>query len=1484
MSNETLYFTALSRLSSFTSGSTDFEKIGHTLIKFMYPTYEFKIPEGGLGTKDGGYDGHDPLKKAKLACSTDKSYKIKIKNEVDKSIKNGDLQLFYFSNQEIPEVEKNKIKADQINTGIELFIFGIDELSREIEKYFQKHHDPYLYDLLYLSFLKVGGYYERNEAKPSKVIYNGNLYKKRITINNRDLHGNSCIYAETKISENPLLDFIISCCSEKHWDSIKNITLCGIGYLGKTFLMKTTYNSLINKFSDKNNYSKYQYLPFVYFCTLKYYISGSIKNIIKNDIDPLFVFLDGLDEINESTRIHLNNELQSILNNNNRVRFIISGRNSSFIDLDIFSNSVQLYLEKYSDPDDLELIRLMENYKDTPIADLLPIPTYRNFVLEKKISKDSKLDEFYNLLVQNNLNMDKERREHSEYITSRMSSRVNINNIIVEISEFCYGLFKIKRMVFTEDELREKITNETDFIFIINSSIIDYHDENNISFVSNFYFEYFVSNALMNKNKRTIIKNFFIRGKIRIPLIDILVLFLYCARTRVKRLHNFIMNKILNDNITYILLCEFDSITDEDRYKYYRSIFKEYNKERRNIYYRQLQQRYGPLKNVDNMARRMQQLLPNRYKTDAVNFLKSEIINYLQYPSINKILSLGNTIILLIPFIDDLWSDKEQIILKEISLPLIRIFLYDEFSKELEKLLSVSFIFDWYKYFKWATEWSQKEWELFYKAISDGSCSLLSEISDDCDFTIKFNIFTNFYDNDYIKSLLLPILRYTIKNKYPDAHGLVYTVPEQITDDDWTPRVRTDARIYTLSLLLEKIELDLSDILDLLIFTIENNLFKKIKDIYGNPINIFEEKLYNNIALLNVNNYKKFSVYYFNINELRFDERLFKGNQAKLLDNLKTFLIEEIINNEIKKWDLGCFLHKLIDFNNAEHSLCYLSKIKEKMPKNIYMDIIYYIFNNNEHILNNLEFIINEYNTLFEKEIARNTAREKNIKNVKEQIEAVKNKDIALMLEPKEMIQELCKINSFLLDSPTTNKNETNFDKLFSLRHEYIIDTITYSSTYYVPPIFSECAIKIMEYFYRNNIFDINTIIKYLYGYLFREEAFYMYFYWYFIDKSHNHDNNIDINKLITTNPTLFQKIHDSMNKDAFDRFSNNSLKYFENDNRQWLLPFFYFYETLLNHIPPKWMRVEHILKLIVVFDINETELVTSTDICLDWMTEKFPFINSYQIVEYGLMIIGDVTNIFSRIQIVKYFIDYYKSNESSTLASEILNFIINTTKKMFDLTLTDHDYAEFQDISNFWVECDSNHIDALFQKFTVEIITSAIIRNKEDIDYLYRKNVLLYCSKLATNEQKTRIIHQIENDLAGKTLSDEENDEIHGFLASLGREKSIKFIINTYLNGKAIQSRYHFNNYPLEYIGQNSSILKDFINLYIYSTEKSNERRNVLLHIAQTGIKQHLTRDNFRIFERRLFKEIKKQKKKSSWKSEYYEEYLLQMEQFVYS
>ena len=91
------------------------------------------------------------------------------------------------------------------------------------------------------------------------------------------------------------------------------------------------------------------------------------------------------------------------------------------------------------------------------------------------------------------------------------------------------------------------------------------------------------------------------------------------------------------------------------------------------------------------------------------------------------------------------------------------------------------------------------------------------------------------------------------------------------------------------------------------------------------------------------------------------------------------------------------------------------------------------------------------------------------------------------------------------------------------------------------------------------------------------------------------------------------------------------------------------------------------------------------------------------------------------------------------------------------------------------------------------------------------------------------------------------------------------------------------YNEYPLGFISTSNSLLKDFIDLYFYSTAKSSERRSVLYNIAQFGIKQHLNKNNFKIFKVRMEKEIRKQMKLSDWKSESYNSFLLQMEQSVF-
>lgn len=131
--------------------------------------------------------------------------------------------------------------------------------------------------------------------------------------------------------------------------------------------------------------------------------------------------------------------------------------------------------------------------------------------------------------------------------------------------------------------------------------------------------------------------------------------------------------------------------------------------------------------------------------------------------------------------------------------------------------------------------------------------------------------------------------------------------------------------------------------------------------------------------------------------------------------------------------------------------------------------------------------------------------------------------------------------------------------------------------------------------------------------------------------------------------------------------------------------------------------------------------------------------------------------------------------------------------------------------------------------------------------------------------------------------LTDEEEYEVHGFLASLGSEKSIIYLINSYLKGKEIPSRYSLNGYPMGFRKQNNNLLKEYIKLFIYSNEGNSERRGRLNDIAQNGIKKHLTIKNFKYFEKKIILEINKARKQSSWKAEYFEEILLKLEQTIF-
>ncbi len=59
---------------------------------------------------------------------------------------------------------------------------------------------------------------------------------------------------------------------------------------------------------------------------------------------------------------------------------------------------------------------------------------------------------------------------------------------------------------------------------------------------------------------------------------------------------------------------------------------------------------YGPLKNIENMAKEMQLLLPASKRTEAIQLLKKMIDIYLKKPNADKVIEFANSIILMTPF------------------------------------------------------------------------------------------------------------------------------------------------------------------------------------------------------------------------------------------------------------------------------------------------------------------------------------------------------------------------------------------------------------------------------------------------------------------------------------------------------------------------------------------------------------------------------------------------------------------------------------------------------------------------------------------------------------------------------------------------------------------------------------------------------------------------------------------------------------------
>jgi hypothetical protein len=404
-----------------------------------------------------------------------------------------------------------------------------------------------------------------------------------------------------------------------------------------------------------------------------------------------------------------------------------------------------------------------------------------------------------------------------------------------------------------------------------------------------------------------------------------------------------------------------------------------------------------------------------------------------------------------------------------------------------------------------------------------------------------------------------------------------------------------------------------------------------------------------------------------------------------------------------------------------------------------------------------------------------------------------------------------------------------------------------------------------------------------------QESPFYIYFYWFFLDQFRGEDYDEKITKIFDNNPDIKNKIRDSIAEDVPIKFKSLPIQCFDGSKQTfWLAPFLYFLKKLYDLSIPEWLDKENILKLIACSNPTASRMVMSYNINLDWFEEIFlSKVTKKEIAKAAITHIASLDNEMTRLQLLQYLIAFYQSKNDKKLNQRILSYITETTKILFSSKTIDKNSPEYSVISNFWATCDENHINELFPIFSTEIITSCMRKSNNDINYQYRKSVLEYCLKQSNTSQKKRIISNVKTDMINKKVNDEDKRVVIQYLASLGDEECIISEIDGYLQGQDLHTNEIFTMYSYGVIKKNDKLLNKYISLLFYSTNMPDDgyyiRRENLIYLARNGVQQHLRKENLQSFKNKINKKIIDLRHDNQY-TEFYEEFLLQMEQLIYT
>ena len=1293
----------------------------------------------------------------------------------------------------------------------------------------------------------------------------GDIYSSKITVYEKER------VAKQGNGQFCLTNYLLSLAKDYEWNDFPDVFIHGIGGIGKSTEVKHAYNAFLDVFSDKKNYDDYNFFPIVYFFELKDYQTDFFKQF--DDKENIILFLDGLDEIADKNFLEFVKLLKNVRNQYSNVRFVISGRPASFTSeiADFSKNKLIIDLSDDFDLEDPKNRNLIARYQNSAISDVIPIPFYRK-ILEKNDDIVGYKD-FYEKAILGFLEKDKRNSDYANNISKRNAdeSPIRKEKIIEDLSAFCYKIWQSGRIVFSEQELKDAIRDN--FNFVINSSLIKFNNSNSISFVSNLFFEYFLSLFYL-ENPKNIRKDLFLAsGKLNVKYVNVVSIILNVADSKA-RIVSWLKKKLSKETNAFILLTDYRTLSPKARFDYYKKIFEEYSKKGKLIYYLRWQNSHNCLSGISNLSRAIRQLAPSEYKSDILDYLLNRIVKYHEKRIRKNVIDFINSIMLLGAWSEKIWDAAQQEKIKSISVEIIKTFLFDTLIKERAKgLLYEEVVLYWYKIYGWTEKWPQPDWDKFLKQVFPETRGFGTFVND-VEYHFQLDIFNDFPHDDYIKLLAKPLCIETMKKTFGET-SIASNIPNEIDDEYQTKFERTNHEMLAFVSFLKRYEfLSASDVVDIFISLINakvdfhstnyefSGLKKRIIDIWAKQADSLPVDKYRDIYEIiahTMDDSKEFPLY-----EI-------KSCLNALPDQIKENLLNLIIASDgSHKWEQNwefCSLISILLDMNANSAGNNLKKIQKHVQANTFNRLVAQVCRTSDKSKALYQIVYPVYQKEFADEIEKQVEKERILSEIKQKHAKKLAEESVLLANPSAIIEEINAVEKFM--NKHTKNGVAAYD-FFDLEYDIIEDNVRSDTNIKAKytEIFSDFVVEFLQHTKQKS--SLSELFEHARG-LIRESFSESKKYWIgFYNCFVRFYSDDEVKKFLEKNKDLKNKILESMAEDVRDLQKTLDVQQVVSlGNPIWITPFVKYVHILLNDKIPEYAEKNKLMALIAY---RSTYLATSAfykndslwgiySSVYDWLHYVTGF-EYAKIVENAISIYPKITDNFVKAQVLLELIKHLDCQES-----QIAEIIIDETKKVLanDGAPRELNHGALPD---FWHKADKKYLDEIIEWIPFE-------KYEQRHNNPCLRELIEYALKYLSAEQKTKLIAKYK---------DCQDGEMRELLRRLGSKKEILRKISEYLQGGKVDSNFGYDHaYLLGFIKKDFRILWAYWRLLSYSMKKESERRSALFTVAKKGLKEHLGPFSFKFLKIYVGRQIKKRIKNGLYVDGLYD-FIDEMEQVAYS